>query len=205
MKKNSDESTGEVTQPTRRGFPVYDHNPSIVGPLPTRITPKRTNTMGQAYMVAPGTGEVVAKGSFGFVEVQEVDSEKFVKVYLDGIKQYGQLAKAGATMFEIVYRQISGLEGRDRDKVTLNHYLAQKWKPDLPRSTYYRGMNELLEKEFLYRSPAADVYFVNVRFMFNGDRLVVVKAYRRKGSATQAELPLFEQRQLPGVEAEAEE
>jgi hypothetical protein len=56
-------------------------------------------------------------------------------------------------------------------------------------------MNELLEKAFLFRSIAADVYFVNVNFMFNGDRMVVVKAYRRSGSTLQHELP-FDNKQV---------
>ena len=200
MRQKAEGEAVEVGKPTRRGFPIYDENPSVVAAMPTRIVPRKTSRLGSAYMVAPGTGEVVAKGSFGFVEETEVDNEKFVKVYLEGIRQYGQLSKAGALLFEFVYRQISGMEGRDRDTVSLNHYIALKWKPDLPRSTYYRGMNELLEKEFLFRSAAADVYFVNVRFMFNGDRLVVVKAYRRKGSTMQAELPFDGPAQLDGPE-----
>jgi len=36
-----------------------------------------------------------------------------------------------------------------------------------------------------------------VRFMFNGNRMVLVESYRRKGSATQAELPLDEPLALP--------
>jgi hypothetical protein len=52
----------------------------------------------------------------------------------------------------------------------------------------------VLEKGFLYRSLAADMYFVNVRFMFNGDRMALVHSYRRKGSmaSVQPELPLDE-------------
>jgi hypothetical protein len=58
-------------------------------------------------------------------------------------------------------------------------------------------MSELLEKGFLFRSMAADMYFVNVRFMFNGNRMVLVESYQRKGSATQTELPLEDARSLP--------
>ena len=43
-------------------------------------------------------------------------------------------------------------------------------------------MSELLEKGFLFRSMAADMYFVNIRFMFNGSRQTVIKSYRIKGS-----------------------
>jgi len=146
-------------------------------------------------MVAPGTGEVVASGAFAFVEEKEVDAQEFVKVYLDGIRQYGQLSKAGALLFEFVYREMSGRNGKDKDTVTLNYPLAQIWKPELARATFFRGMKELLEKGFLFRSMGADNYFVNVRFMFNGDRMVVVKSYRRKGSLSKLDdkqLSLFD-------------
>lgn len=181
----------EPAQLTRRGKPVYESNPSIVGRFPVRVVPRGLKKGARSsFMIAPDTGEVLGGGAFGFIEEREVDSEQFVKVYLDGIRQYGQLSKAGAILFELVYREISGMSGKDRDTVSINFMLANRWKSDLTRRTYERGLNELLEKEFLFRSLAADVYFVNVRFMFNGDRMVVVKEYRRKGSAQQQELPL---------------
>jgi hypothetical protein len=54
---------------------------------------------------------------------------------------------------------------------------------DIPRATFYRGLRELLEKEFLYRSPWDGIFFVNIRYMFNGDRLAFVKAFHLAGSA----------------------
>jgi hypothetical protein len=65
------------------------------------------------------------------------------------------------------------------------------------------GMSELLEQGFLFRSMAADMYFVNVRFMFNGNRMVLVESDRRKGSATQAELPLNTPSALAAPDADA--
>lgn len=180
----------EKQTPTRYGKTLYETNPSVTGRFASRIASKKPTRGGSAYMVAADTGEVLGTGAFGFVEETVIDSEKFVKVYLDGIKQYAHLSKPGALIFEFVYREISGMSGKDKDTLTLNYYLAEKWRPGLHRRTYERGMNELLEKEFIFRSIAADTYFVNVRFMFNGDRMVVVKAYRRAGSSLQAELPL---------------
>lgn len=195
MSASRQEEIKKSTPLTRYGHPIYEVNPSLSEPFPVRIKPSKPNKLGGAYMVAPGSGEVVSRGAFAFVEEKEVDSEEFVKVYIAGIRQYGELSKAGATLFEFVYKEISGRSSKDKDTVTLNFLLAQRWKADLSRRTYERGMNELLEKGFLYRSLAADVYFVNVRFMFNGDRMVLVQSYRRKGSITamQHELPLLEQ------------
>lgn len=50
-------------------------------------------------------------------------------------------------------------------------------------------MRELLEKEFLFRSPSDGEFFVNIRFMFNGDRLAFVRSYHHKESGVQRELP----------------
>lgn len=172
---------------TRRGFPVYMENPSLVNSFPTRVSKKGSSSNIDAYMIAPGTGEIIAQGAFGFIEEKLVDSEEFVKVYLEGIRQYGNLSKAGAVLFEFVYKEISGKKGKDKDMVTLNFQLASLWKSDLSRATFFRGMKELLEKEFLFRSLSADNYFVNVRFMFNGNRMVLAKSYTRKMTLKQME------------------
>ncbi len=194
MSKSRQDSATKPTQLTRYGHPIYEVNPSLNDKFPVRIKPSKPTKLGDAYMIAPGTREVVSRGAFAFVEEKEVDSEEFVKIYIAGIRKYGELSKAGAQLFEFVYLELSGKNSKDKDTVTLNFLLAQRWKPDLSRRTYERGMNELLEKGFLFRSLAADMYFVNIRFMFNGDRMSVVQNFRRKGTpaAIQPELPLLE-------------
>ena len=171
-----------------RGHPVYKINPSMSDNLPLRIKSKDPSVMGDAYMVAPGTGEIVARGAFGFIQEQEIDTEQFVKIYLAGIRQYGKLTKAGASLFEFVYQVMSGREAKDKDTITISLALAQEWNPKLAKTTYYRGLTELLDQGFLFRSYASnDLYFVNVRYMFNGDRIVMVQGYRLKGTTIQDE------------------
>ena len=176
--------------PMRRGKVFYETNPSVSGRFPTRIVAQNKGRVGNAYMVAGQTGEVVGEGGFAFVEEKELDNESFVKVYLEGIKQYAQLSKSGATLFEFVYRSISGIAGKDKDTVGINYWLVQKWMPNISKRTFERGLAELLEKSFLFRSVITDTFFINCRFLFNGDRLALVKVYRRKGSPFQTELPL---------------
>ena len=61
----------------------------------------------------------------------------------------------------------------------------------LAPATFRRGLRELLEKEFLFRSPYDGTFFVNIRFMFNGDRLAFVKGYQlKKSDSSQGQLPL---------------
>lgn len=188
------------TELSRHGHKIYRENPSLVNGLPTRIIPQRPSKTGDAYLIAPDTGQILSKGVMSFIAEKEVDTEEFVKIYLAGIRKYGELKKAGAMIFEFVYHTISGKNGKDNDVVAINWPLVHEWKPDVTRPTYQRGMNELLNKEFIFRTIAADSYFVNVRYMFNGDRIALVQSYRRKGSKKgqallQNELPLDEPEQ----------
>jgi hypothetical protein len=99
----------------------------------------------------------------------------------------------GIQVFELVYHQMRANPGSD--EIKLNQYVAKDH--GISDRTYQRGVRELLEKEFLFRSPSDGVFFVNIRFMFNGDRLAFVKSYHLKGSPRQEELPLVEVPALP--------
>lgn len=165
---------------TRRGLRVYASNPSISNITPMKIAKKKPNSLSNAYMIAPGTGEVLAKGGFSFIEEVESDPEAFVKVYLQGIRKHAELSAAGAMLFEFIYCSMSGSGGKDRDIIPVNHALVMQWKPKIKRATYYAGMKELIDKGFLFRSLAADSYYVNVTFMFNGSRINLIKSYSLK-------------------------
>jgi len=107
-----------------------------------------------------------------------------VKLYLAGLKQASGLSKAGLAVFEIVYSRLRETPGTD----TVN--LSQD-ESSLAPATFRRGLRELLEKEFLFRSPYDGTFFVNIRFMFNGDRLAFVKGYKLKtADPKQGTLPL---------------
>src|SRR5215469_10641294 len=175
---------------TKRGFPVYRTNPSVPhsNGLPTRT--KRINVPGGkgAVIVDNTTGELKGIGGMGFWWEEEVDSTRFVKLFLDGIKQAAGLSKTGIQVFELVYNEMRANPGSD--EIKLNQYVARDH--GISDRTYQRGVRELLEKEFLYRSPSDGVFFVNIRFMFNGDRLAFVKSYHLKDASRQQELPFAE-------------
>lgn len=182
------ETSGEI-QPIghKFGVPVYGSNPSI--PRAEDIRKRKQIRVGddrRGFVVDGRTGEVIGLGGMSFYEFEEVDNTRFVKLFLAGVKQTAGLSKPGLAMFEVVYRQIQGAPNTDR--VTLTFYDASKLIEGLSVRSFQRGTRELLDKKFLFRSPAEGVYFVNVLYMFNGDRLAFVRGYRRKGSGDQAEL-----------------
>jgi hypothetical protein len=179
---------------TKRGFPVYRTNPSVPQPygLPTR-TKRISVPGGKGSVIVDNSSGEVRVGGLGFWFEEEVDTTRFVKMFLDGIKQAAGLSRAGIQVFELVYREIQANPGSD--EIKLNQYVAKD--RGISDRTYQRGVRELLEKEFLYRSPSDGVFFVNIRFMFNGDRLAFVKSYHLKDASRQQELPLAEVTALP--------
>ena len=173
----------------KKGVPVYATNPSV--PNPGEIGRRKRVQYGndrKGFVVDNGSGEVLAFGGMGFYEFEEVDGTRFVKMFLAGIKQAAGLSKAGLSVFELVYREVQEHPGID--EVKLSFGVAAERIPGLNERTYQRGLRELLDREFLFRSRFDGVFFVNIRYMFNGDRLAFVKGYKLKGQSEQAELPL---------------
>lgn len=204
MAENRQGECAEVIA-TKRGFPIYDRNPSVPSPngLPTRMRPVKIANGNRAMIIGKDTGELLGDAHAAFFEMQAVDQGQFVKIYLAGIKNTAKLTKAGMQVFEIVYNQMR--ENPQTDKIELNVYLAKKFGMEMSERTYQRGLRELLENEFLYRSPSADVFFVNIMYMFNGNRITLAKSYYLKESGVQGELPFEEPRDTPKLLAKSED
>lgn len=169
----------------KRGFPIYSDNPSI--PSSTAIKKEYRAQFGNEHrgiVLDTNKGEILGHGGAMFYEWKEVDKNKFVKMYMEGIRQSVGLSKSGVAVFELVYYQIQ--EKPDNDKVNLSVHTS-----GLEERTYQRGLRELLEKEFLYRSPYDGTFFVNIRYMFNGDRLAFVKGFQLKKEKDSNQLPLL--------------
>lgn len=82
---------------TKRGFPVYRTNPSVPsrGGVPTRTRRFQVPGGKGAVIVDHGSGEIKGIGGMGFWWEEEVDTTRFVKLFLDGIKQAAGLSKTG--------------------------------------------------------------------------------------------------------------
>ena len=176
----------EIIVGERRGMPIYKANPSLseVGTRP-KSAPTRIIS-GQRAMLVGEAGEVTGEGSVAFIERQEVDPEKFVKIYLAGLDGMFQLKKAGQRVFKLLWIQVQSNPNRDR--VELNHLIAGDYGDNITERVFQRGVKELLDKGFIFQSTSSGMYFFNVQFIFNGNRILTAKEYVLKGSAEQQTL-----------------
>ena len=187
MAENSQNVLPAIRQ--KRGVTIYTSNPSV--PSKDEISRHRRTQFGndrKGMVIDSGTGEILGRGGAYVYEFEEVDKERFVKLFLDGVRKTAGLSSTGLTIFELIYHQVR--ENPNSDEIKMSYMMAQDALPDIAERTYRRGVRELLDKEVIFRSPAPGVFFVNIRCMFNGDRLAFVKAYHLKGSGYQPELQL---------------
>ena len=192
----------ETELQSRRGFKRYSRNPSVPasGLAATRMRPVKIPGADKGMLFSDGgSGELIGPGVRHFFKFEEVDATRFVKLFLDGMKQAAGLSKAGMAVFELVYRQLQ--EKPNSDEIALSWHLAKTLGLDIPERTYRHGLRQLLEREFLYESLVDGLYFVNIRYMFNGDRLTFIRGYKLKGASAQTELPLEETLALAAPDA----
>lgn len=167
------ELTTEVSTRTRRGVALYDKNPFMVDV--TTKTRRITNKRGDMMLVNTD-GEVHSQIA-GFWEGEEVDSTKFVKLFVQGMKGLKELTGAGTKVFEVLYLRVQENIGKDQLYMAFSS-VDQALTP-MSDATYNRGMRELLEKGFIAATPSQGMFWLNPSFIWNGDRLAFVKEYRR--------------------------
>lgn len=153
----------------------YDSNPLV---KPRELVMKeRTVKVGSAReLVDISTGEVSNVNAI--YQRKIVDSERFAKIYLDGLAKTFDMTKTAQRVFQSILK----LCEKDTDSLWLNFMLVSKHDPDMPESTFYRGLKELLDREFIAHSDVPNKFWINPHLFFNGDRVKFITEYVKEGS-----------------------
>jgi hypothetical protein len=167
---------------------TYAKNPFWVAndqnqPVVKSKTKRITNNKG-GYLVQGQTGEIVSPIA-GFWTAEEVDNEKFVKLFINGMKAFTGLTNKGAKVFELMYREIQANQGKD--KIYLNFVTIDQDIVKIAKSTFYYGLNELVDLRFLAPTQSPHVFWINPDYVWNGDRLAFVKTYIKKETTRKQE------------------
>lgn len=160
---------------TRRGVPLHYTNPFIIS-MTTR-TKRITNKRGDMMLIDKDTGEIQSSIA-GFWEAEEVDSTKFVKLFIQGVKALKELTSAGTKVFEVLYLRVQENIGKDQIYMAFS-FVDQALTP-MSNATYKRGLSELIEKSFIAATTNQGWYWLNPSFIWNGDRLTFLKTYTIK-------------------------
>lgn len=163
----------------RKGNLLHSTNPFLSSISIEKKVRRITNNCGDVMLV--GTGEVITP--VGFWHAEEVDSHKFIKLYINGVKAFKGLTGAGVRVFEVLYLEVQ--KNISKDKVYMSFSTVDQSITPMSEATYTRGMRELVDKGFIAASPHIGIFWLNPDYMWNGDRLAFVKEYRRKPTGTE--------------------
>jgi hypothetical protein len=129
-------------------------------------------------------GEQIPMDNHVYVASQfSVDSEEFAKIFQSSMRGIG-LGKVSSA----ILMHIASILGKNDVTVFLDVEEMTELL-DISKPTYYNALFELVNAKVLARSKVSYKFFVNPLFIFNGNRLTIVKDYIRKNSDQYKELP----------------
>lgn len=136
-------------------------------------------------LVNQETGEIM--GVSAIHQIEERDDAEFVKVFAAGVAASYDLTKTAQRVFQVV------LDQYQRTPMSRGYadYVNLFWFGDgiegrdvgMSEKTFQRGLKELLAKRFLYPKDGAS-FWTNPALFFKGDRVLFIKEFRRKKTAS---------------------
>lgn len=171
----------EACKALRSKREMYEKNPFITEGIVKRSRKKliKGKTEQDSLLIIANGEEEMSVSAFLAPE-KEVDSTQFLKLFVGGVKRLKELTSAGTKVFELLYFVMQENTNKDKLYLTYTESIKRKWIVDLSESTFHRGLSELIEKKFLAASDVVGWFWINPDFVWNGDRLMFIQAYRKK-------------------------
>lgn len=177
LKEENDEGLTFAPVASRHGRPVYSVNPShsrVAGKIKTSAR-YLTNQRGEQFtIISEDTGEVIQEGAV-FAKKEYVDKQQFVKLFAGAVESITGLNGTGKRLFKVLYQMM--LDNPDTDEFYLNRMEISRYDP-VSSTTYHRGMEDLIDKKIIFASTIPGKFFINIDFLYNGNRLVKITDYR---------------------------
>jgi hypothetical protein len=160
----------------KKDAPRYQANP-FMGEVHIRKGSKKLTVGRAGALVNTDTGEINATE---ISMIKQVDRTEFVKLFAEGVKRFFELSPSGAKLLAYVLKVVQEVPGTDRISLHFMDYM-ERFPGDqngMKKTTFYRGFTELLSKGFIAQSVVPNLYYINPKLFFNGDRAKFVTEYR---------------------------
>lgn len=120
------------------------------------------------------------------VTTKIVDPTPFIKFKAQAINALYKLNNSGVKIFALLCDLMQGYEGRDKLEIVLSWDLltAQQQSDIGSKSTFQRGIRDLIAGDFIAPSVVSNLYFVNPKMLYNGDSVIVATQYIKAGTET---------------------
>jgi len=113
------------------------------------------------------TQETVATG--GIWTGVKYDRTPFVKLFAEGFLTLSKLTSPGLRVLEILLAEVQ--KNKEADLAYLSHTALDQSTHKIDKNSFSRGVNNLIEHQFIARSTKPNLFFINPAKIWNGDRL----------------------------------
>lgn len=160
-------------KPRLKKLKEYDTNPFIKN-LNVPITPKMQSFVSKdKAIINTTTGEidddVLLTGKRKFV-----DGEDFVKIFVKEMETIFDLNKSSQKVFTYMLSKI-----KYDDHFIFNMKECLEKTGYKSRTPIFNSLLELIQKKFIAKTQNQFVYWINPKLFYKGDRLVVIREYRK--------------------------
>ncbi len=175
----------------RQTFKQFDYNSS--SPFLDKMMQKAKLNRKRAVIgtkpvdyIEKQTGEV-KKGRWLFSAEEElVDSTTFMKLYVKNLDAFFEFSKTAQKVLKYFFVSIK----RGRDYVDFNMKQCMEVSGYDSRTTIYKGITELLNKDIIAKGSNDTKFYINPAVIFNGSRMTIIKQYIKENSGDENEYKL---------------
>lgn len=172
---------------SRRNLPKYKTNPFIDDHLITQLSGQKNvyyTQLAQNSLVDLQTGEI-EPAKLQVIKKIRADKEQFVKIYTTHLKAFFELSTTAYKLLHYVLYTIQN-DAINKDQVYLQLGAAQEFftnqNSNISKATYNRALTELVKKLFLAETVKTNIYYINPKLFFNGDRVEFITKFQITGS-----------------------
>lgn len=114
--------------------------------------------------------------NFTTTEVKMVDSEEFVKMFKETLRYVMDLSLTSVKVLAYV------MENTHQGNDSIEYCVADcmKFTGFKSKQSVYDGLYELAQKNFVARAKKRGFLYINPTFLFNGDRVTLVKRFQKR-------------------------
>lgn len=139
-------------------------------------------------LVDSETGEV--RQATLFAKKKLIDAENFVKLYLTEIKNFFELSNKGIKALSY----LTTILPINKDLVYIHIPDLMEFCGFKSKETAYRAIKELIINKVIAISNKANLFYLNPKIMFNGDRIIFMNEYQ-----------IRDKKDIPGTQLQIED
>lgn len=130
-----------------------------------------------------------------------VDGEQFVKIFIKEMEVIFDLSKASQKVFAYMLSKV-----RYDDLLMLNIEECLERVDYKSKGPIFKSLAELIQKGFIAKTKNQFVYWINPKLFYKGDRLVIIRDYRKAKEKAIGDQPsLFEEDDISKLNKKTEE